>query len=33
MTAEHAPQDATRTVTLEAGQTVEGIKLIEHEDR
>ena len=33
MTAEQGPQDATKTVTLDAGQTVEGIKLIGHEDR
>ena len=33
MTVEQGPQDATKTVTLDAGQTVEGIKLIGHEDR
>jgi beta-lactamase regulating signal transducer with metallopeptidase domain len=31
LTAEQAPQDATKTVTLEAGQTREGIELIGHE--
>ena len=33
MTVEQGPKDATKTVTLDAGQTVEGVKLIGHEDR
>ncbi len=33
MTVEQGPKDATKTVTLDAGQTVEGIKLIGHADR
>ena len=33
MVAEQGPADARKTVTLEAGQTVEGIELIGHENR
>jgi hypothetical protein len=33
MSVEHGPKDATKTVTLDAGQTVAGIKLIGHGER